>query len=112
MLVELQHYRFVGQFILPGTGSGKMFDQMPRHRLNSADHAVFVVGLFKGGFHRAANLFPFLRTHFRVNPAIGNNLDIPISKQQTNQHAVILFGVPYTQLRKHVDRTLPRGQAP
>ena len=42
---ELQHHGIAGQFILTSTGSGKMFHQMLRHRLNAADYAAFVVRL-------------------------------------------------------------------
>ena len=54
-MIELQHLRFVWQFILTRTGTGKMFHQMLRRRLNTADHASSVVPLFKGSFHLAAN---------------------------------------------------------
>ena len=61
-MIELQHLRFVWQFILTHTGTGKMFHQMLRRRLNTADHASSVVPLFKGSFHLAANSFG---THLR-----------------------------------------------
>jgi hypothetical protein len=44
-----------------------------------------------------------------VNPAIGNNLNVPVGEQQINQHAAVVLGVPYPQLRKHVDSAFFRG---
>lgn len=93
--VELQHYRLARQFIPDIADSGKMLYQMLRYRLNTADHAHFVVRMFKGCFPRAENLFPFLRVHPCVNPAISNNLDVAVGKQQINQHAVVVFGIPH-----------------
>ena len=61
-----------------------MFHQMPRHGLNAADYAACVVRLFKGSFHRTAYLLPFIQAHLRVNPAIGNKLNVPVGKQQIN----------------------------
>src|ERR1035437_3584004 len=108
-LVELPHHRFVRQFILASTGSGKMFYQMLRHRLNTADHAAFIISLFEGSFHFAANLFPFARADLRVNPTIGNNFHGPVGEQQINKQAVVVLGIPYPRLRKHVDGAFSRG---
>ena len=85
-----------------------MLNQMLRCRLNAADYAAFVVRLFKGGFHLAANPFPFLGARLRVNSAIGNNLNVSIGEQQINQYAVIVDSVPHAKLRKYVDGALSR----
>src|ERR1700693_4879491 len=79
------------------------------NRLNTADHAAFVFRVFKGSFHLAANAFPFPRARLRMNPAISNNFHGPVGKQQINQHAVIVFGVPYPHLRKYLDGAFSRG---
>ena len=54
-MIELQHLRFVWQFILTRTGTGKIPHQMLRRRLNAADHAASVVPLIEGSFRLAAN---------------------------------------------------------
>lgn len=74
-----------------------MFHQVLRHCLNAANNAPFIFRLFKGSFHREAYLLPFLRTHFCVYPAIGNDFHVPVGEQQINQQAVIVFGVPHSQ---------------
>ncbi len=60
---ELQHYRFIWQFVPASSGSGEVPYQILRHRLNTADHAALVVRLFEGSFHLAADVFPFPGTH-------------------------------------------------
>jgi hypothetical protein len=55
-VLGIQHHRFVWQFILTSTQSGKMLYQLLRHRLNAADHAAFVVRLLTGGFHQQVRL--------------------------------------------------------
>ena len=82
---------------------------MLRHRLNTADYPAFIVRLFKGRFHLAADVCPFPGAHLRVNPTIGNNLHGPIGKQQINEQAVVVLGIPHPQLRKKLERTISRG---
>ena len=86
-----------------------MCHQMLRHRPNAADHAAFVVRLFKGSFHLAADVFPFPRADLRVNPAIGNDLHGPVGEQQVDQQAVVVLGIPHAQLRKNLESTVSRG---
>ena len=82
---------------------------MARHLLDAADHAPFIVRLSKSGFHFAAYSLPFLLAHFLVNSAVGDDLHVPVREQQVNKNAVVVFGTPYPQLRKNVDRAFSRG---
>ena len=98
MLFQLQHNRFVRQFIPVIADTRKMFYQMLRHLLYAANQAAFVVCLMKVIFQHVAYLLPFLRAHLCMNPAICNNLHRPVREQQINQHAIVLFGIPYPQM--------------
>lgn len=41
-----------------------------------------------------------------MNAAIGDNFHIAVGKQQINQHAVVVLGVPHPKLRKYFDGAL------
>jgi hypothetical protein len=43
-----------------------------------------------------------------VDAAVGDDLDVAIGEQKIYQHAVIVRGVPDPQLRKDIQRPLPR----
>src|SRR5512141_2899990 len=83
--------------------------QMLRHLLDAADHAPFEIRLSESGLHFAAYPLPFLRAHLFMNSAIGDDLHVPVSEQQVNQDAVVVFRIPNPQLGKDVDRALSRG---
>ncbi|AJZ56694.1 hypothetical protein OI25_7534 [Paraburkholderia fungorum] len=77
-------------------------------RLDPADRPVAIRALPKSLFHRVANRLPLLRTDLRVYAAIRHDLDVAICKQYVNQHAVVVLGIPYAQLREHFDSAISR----
>lgn len=78
-------------------------------RLNPADRPVAVRALPKSLFHRAAYRLPFLHTDdLRVHAAIGDDPDVSICKRYVNQHAVVVLGITYPQLREHIDSAVSR----
>ena len=40
-----------------------------------------------------------------------DDLDVPLGEEQIDEHAIVLFGVPYAQQRKHFERALSGGLA-
>jgi|GEM_PF-1783949 len=62
-------------------------------------------------FHFPANRFPTLRTNPPMDAAIRDDLDIAVGKQQINQHAIIVLGIPNIQCGKHLQGALSGGQA-
>src|SRR3954451_4734545 len=84
----------------------KMLRQVPRHRRAALEHAGLEISLAEFGFHRAADLLPFRGAGFRVDTAIGENLDVAVGQQEINQHAVIVRSVPNAQMRKNIQGTI------
>ncbi len=77
---------------------------MPRHRLDALEHAGLEISLAEFGFHRPADLLPFCGADQLVDAAVGENLDIAVRQQEIDQHAVVVRGVPDSQMRKNVER--------
>src|SRR5262249_41605731 len=48
------------------------------------------------------------RADERVDAAIGDDLHIAVGEQKIDQHAIVVGGIPDTQMRKHVECTLAR----
>src|SRR5882762_11591767 len=105
----LEHHRLVGQLVHPA--AREMPRQMPRHRADSVCYRLFIISLLQLRFHRAADLLP-LRAGLGVDAAIGDDLHVAVREQQVNQDAVVVLGVPYAQLREHLDGALARRLPP
>src|SRR3954451_15450454 len=84
----------------------KMLRQVPRHRRDALEHSGLEISLAEFGFHRPADLLPFRRADFRVDTAIGENLDIAVGQQEIDQHAVVVRSVPNSQMRKNIQGTI------
>src|SRR5580693_269910 len=85
-----------------------MRGQFPRHRLDPLDDAAFEIRAPEFGFHVGADFRPARKPDPGVDAAIGDDLDLAIGQQEIDQHAVVVRGVPYPQLRKNIQRSFPR----
>jgi hypothetical protein len=79
--------------------------ELARDGLNSFDDAARKIAGCEIGFHCRADFSPAGATYFRVDAAVGNDLDLAIGEQQINQHAVVMRGVPDPKMLKIVERT-------
>ena len=62
----------------------------------------------KSRFHLPADFFPAGGADPGVDAAVGDDLDVTVGQQQIDQDAVVVGGVPDPQLRKDIQRALPR----
>ena len=85
--------------------------QQTRNPGDPAQHTLFEITFAECTFHFTAYRFPALRADPPMDAAIGNDLNIAVRQQQIDQHAVVVFGVPDLQRRKHVKRALACGQS-
>src|SRR5207253_9921175 len=108
----LDDHRRIRQLVAPRPVRRKVRRELPRDRLDPFDDATLEISRLEVSLHLGANFFPARRTDFRIDPAIGDDLDVAISEQQIDQHAVVVGGIPDPQLRKNVQRSLPRGLIP
>src|SRR3954453_5664160 len=76
---------------------------------NSCDHAGFKLSMGKRAFHLTADAFPFVVCYPGVDPPVRYDFNITVCKQQINQNAVVLFGIPDAKMGKYVYGALPSG---
>src|SRR5882672_6613265 len=103
-----EHNRSVRKLVRPRYVAWKMRLQVTRNPLDSVKHAVLETADPERSLHLTADILPALAADFRMNAAVGDDLDVTVGKQQVNEHAVVVFGVPDSQRRKHFDGTLAR----
>src|SRR6267378_1787139 len=106
---RLEHHRSVGQLVDPA--AREMPRQMPRHRADSVCYRRFIVSPLELRFHRAADLLP-LRPGLCVDAAVGDDLHVAVREQKIDQDAVVVLGIPYAQLREHLEGALARRLPP
>ena len=102
------HHRCIRQFICPTAALREMLRQFARHGRYPLDHAALEVPCPEIRFHLLADFFPALAADPGVYSTIGHNLEIVVGQQQVDQDAVVVDGVPDPQLRKNIQRPLPR----
>src|SRR5581483_10370041 len=106
--VDSQHDRTIGNYVRGFAARGVMAREIGAHRLDAFDHAFLEPAVVKRTFHLAADSLPLRRADTRVDAAIREYLDVTVGEQQVDQHAVVVFGVPNSQLRENIDRALAR----
>src|SRR5277367_1196945 len=87
---------------------GEMRRELPRHRLDALDDAGLEISRLEIRFHVAADFRPTACADFFVDAAISNDLDLAVGHQQIDHDAVVVGGVPDSQMRKNVECALPR----
>lgn len=71
-----------------------MFRQLLANGLYAVQHARFKLPTSEHPFHVLADLLPTSLANLPVYAAISHNLYIMVGKQQINQHAIIVLGIP------------------
>src|ERR1700676_680106 len=87
---------------------GKMRRQLLRYCHDALDDAGFKFPRPEIALHRLADFLPARTANFCIDAAIGDDLDLAVGQQQIDQHAVVVGGVPDPQMRKNIQRALPR----
>ena len=52
--------------------------------------------------HPATDRLPTLRAHPRVDPAVGDDLELPIREEEIEEHPVVVLRVPDAELAEHL----------
>src|SRR6516165_11019329 len=90
------------------TPCGKVSCELVRDHGNPLEHAALETTGPEFHIHVVANSGPTLGTDVRVDAAIGDDLDLAVGKQDIDQDAVVVRGVPDPQMRKDVESALAR----
>lgn len=61
--------------------------------------------------HLGANRVPLILCYMTCNTAIGNDFDAMLGHQDIKQYAIVVLGIPYTQLAESLCRPSRRIQA-
>lgn len=72
-------------------------------RPHAGDRTLVEAAGRERALHFAAIGFPGGVADFVVYAAIGNDFDPPVGRQQIDQHAAVVFRIPYTQLAEWLD---------
>ena len=82
---------------------------MATDRLYAAYHTRCIFRLTERRFHLAAYGLPLLLRDLGADTTVGDDFHIALREQQVDQNAVVIFGIPYTQLREHFNGTFARS---
>jgi hypothetical protein len=77
---------------------------VPRYRLDALNNFSLEISVSKFGFHHVADVLPPCGAYQSTNVAIGWKFHITIGQQEVDQHAVVVRGIPDTQLREDIQR--------
>src|SRR5690348_18377273 len=79
---------------------------------DAGDDAVDEATVAKRRFHSCTDRLPRTGRHLTVDAAIGDDLDVAIGKQEVNEDAGVLLGVPDAKQTEHLERALARREVP
>src|ERR1700738_3037232 len=86
----------------------KMRGELLSHSLDALCDAGFKLPRPEIALHRLADFLPARAANFCIDAAIGDDLDLAVGQQEIDQHAIVVGGVPDPQMRKNIQRALPR----
>ncbi len=83
----------------------KVLLQQLTNLFNAPQHTRLEIAAPEVRFHCLANCFPFATIHLGMNASVRDDLDVTIGKQDIDEDAVVVFGVPDPQFRKDINRS-------